>query len=256
MNCIESKKLVDRVLVIEHDYSHSGKPLKSSFYARESELRELSGNPLVEVHYLSIDNEVIKNARTSEEMHFNESLIRKSFLRECNISRKDLILAVDADEIIYRRFYRLLKIFGKFIRNAEISFSLLMHQFFYKMNYLWKDVKFRSPVLVSASLAMKDTSLLRDAGKLLPFWTGCHFSWQLTVPQMINKLKNYAHSPEYLYLANEEILKEAIENLEYPFDPERPFTIKILDEKTAHKILPASFYRLRLRFSTELWGNK
>lgn len=254
MNCIESRKLVDRVLVIEHDYSHSGKPLKSSFLAHESEIRELSGNPLVEVHLLYIEREVRKNATSSEATHFNENLIRKSFLSQCNISSKDLIIAVDADEIIYRKFYRLVKIIRTVLPRIEVSFSLLMHQFFYKMNYLWKEVRFRSPVLVSAGLAMNDSSLLRDAGALLPFWAGCHFSWQLTVPQMINKLKNYAHSPEYQYLANEEILNDAIENRRYPFDLERPFTIYILNEKSAARLLPDSFYRLRYRFSTELWG--
>lgn len=255
MNCLESRNLVDRVLVIEHDYSHSGKPLRSSFLALESEIQELSSNPSVEVHFLSIEKEVIKDAISSEEMHFNENLIRKSFLKECNISSEDLIFAVDADEVIYRKFYRLVKLFGIVLSRADVSFSLMMHQFFYKVNYLWTEVRFRSPVLVSAKLAMKDANLLRDSGSLLPFWVGCHFSWQLTVQQMINKLKNYAHSPEYLHLANEEILKDAIENLKYPFDTERPFTIRILDERSSRSFLPNSFFLIRHRFSKDSWGN-
>lgn len=255
MNCLESRNLVDRVLVIEHDYSHSGKPLRSSFLALESEIQELSSNPSVEVHFLSIEKEVIKDAISSEEMHFNENLIRKSFLKECNISSEDLIFAVDADEVIYRKFYRLVKLFRIVLSRADVSFSLMMHQFFYKVNYLWTEVKFRSPVLVSAKLAMKDANLLRDSGSLLPFWVGCHFSWQLTVQQMINKLKNYAHSPEYLHLANEEILKDAIENLKYPFDTERPFTIRILDERSSRSFLPNSFFLIRHRFSKDSWGN-
>jgi hypothetical protein len=254
MNCLESRKLVDRVLVVEHDYSHSGKPLRSNFLALESEIQKLSGNPCVEVHFLSIEKEVIKNAISSDEMHFNENLIRKSFLKECNISTEDLIFAVDADEIIYRGFYRLVKLLRIILFRDDVSFSLMMHQFFYKMNYLWKEVRFRSPVLVSAKLAIKDANLLRDSGSLLPFWVGCHFSWQLTVEQMINKLKHYAHSPEYLHLANEETLKDAIENLKYPFDTERPFTIRILDERSSRRFLPNSFFLIRHRFSRESWG--
>lgn len=255
MNCLESRKLVDRILVVEHDYSHSGRPLRSNFLALESEIRRLSGNTSVEVHFLSIEKEVIKNAISSEEMHFNEKLIRKSFLKECNISTEDLIYAVDADEVIYRKFFRLVKFLRKVLPKTDVSVSLMMHQFFYKMNYLWKEVRFRSPVLVSANLAMKDADLLRDSGSLLPFWVGCHFSWQLTVQQMINKLQNYAHSPEYLHLANEEVLKDAIENRKYPFDTERPFTIRILNERSSHHFLPKSFFLMRNRFAKESWGN-
>lgn len=240
MNGIESRGLVDRVIVVEHDYSHSGVRINFSFKSREDELRRITGNENIEVHSVSIKHKVIMNAESSEDMHANERLIRSSFLGICGISDDDFIVAVDGDEIIYRRTYKKLKLIKSLTPVRFQVFSLKLHQFFYKMNYLWTDTLFRSPVALSGKIALSNPNMLRDSGHLLPLWAGCHFSWQLDIQQMIHKLANYAHSPEYRHLAKPEILEDAVQNKNYPFDPQRAFTIKVLNSEELDRYAPES----------------
>jgi hypothetical protein len=254
MNAIESRGLVDRILVVEHDFSHTGMKSEYKFGNHLRDIRLLSDNPKVELHQITIENEVVKDAKSSEEMHFNEQLIRKSFLNSCQIEDRDLIVALDADEILYRKTYRMIKIIKMFTPFFSLCHSLQLHQFFYKMNYLWKDVKFRSPVLVTATIAKQNPQKLRDSGKRIPFFAGCHFSWQLSVPGMIRKIKNYAHNPEYLHLAREEILSKAIEEKRYPFDPNRPFNIKVLNDSQLSRVVPNSFYQVNYLFEESSRG--
>lgn len=255
MNAIESQNIVDRVLVVEHNYTHAGKMTEFKFNKLESQLREDSSNSTIEIHSISINERVLINAATSEEMHFNEDLIRSSFLTHCGISSDDLIIAVDADEIIYRRTLRAIRIIRRLFPNANLNVSLQLHQFYYRVNYLWMEVKFRSAVVVSGRVALANPKTLRDSGKRIPIWAGCHLSWVMPLHQMVNKLQNYAHKPEYGHFANVEVLSEAIQNKVYPFDPSRPFTIKVLSIFELRKMMPKSFWRVKEYFPIEYWGS-
>ena len=60
-----------------------------------------------------------------------------------------------------------------------------------------------------------------------PTKCGAHMSWNMSVEQMILKLRSYSH-PEYEKFANIEVLNRAIEDKVYIFDESRPFTIQEL----------------------------
>jgi hypothetical protein len=248
--------VVDRFLIVEHDFTHSGRPAPFLYKLLGEELRSITGNEKIEVHSISISNDVIRNASTSQEMHFNENLIRKSFLEHCKIEQDDFIFSIDADEVLFRKTYLIIGLLRWITPKKLQKFSLKLHQFFYKMNYLWVDNTFRSPVAVSARFAFRDPAVLRDSGRLFPFWAGCHFSWQLSIPQMLEKLTTYAHSPEFHHLANPGILESAIGNKEYPFEPERPFTIKVLNSEEIINYLPKSFVKVNSFFPKESFGTE
>ena len=68
---------------------------------------------------------------------------------------------------------------------------------------------------------------------------GCHFSWCMTPDEMVYKLHTYSH-PQYRFCANKELLENAIENKEYPFDSSVDFQIEELDSDDDR--LPKSLY--------------
>jgi hypothetical protein len=59
---------------------------------------------------------------------------------------------------------------------------------------------------------------------------------------MVQKIKNYAHQEQYSHLADINIMKDAIKNKQYPFDPDRPFKINVLDIHKNRDIFPSSLY--------------
>ena len=50
----------------------------------------------------------------------------------------------------------------------------------------------------------------------------------MTPEEMVYKLHTYSH-PRYRFCADKELLEKAIENKEYPFDPDVDFRIRELD---------------------------
>jgi hypothetical protein len=78
--------------------------------------------------------------------------------------------------------------------------------------------------------------------------TGCHFSWQLTIEQMIFKLQTYAHNDIYGHFADPEILSAAVREKTYPFEPTRDFSIRELDPNVDRAYYPRSFYHFKEDF--------
>ena len=61
---------------------------------------------------------------------------------------------------------------------------------------------------------------------------GCHFSWCMTPQEMVYKLHTYSH-PKYRFCADEDVLRNAIENKMYPFDEDVAFDILELEDDDA-----------------------
>ena len=253
MNCLESRNLVDKVLVVEHNFTHTGKPKPFYFESEaKNEIEILSGNKTVEILHVDLSESIIRNATNSNDVHINEHLMRVSFLKNFQIDKRDLIISVDADEIIFRNTYRLLFLANRVLPLMRIHVALMMHQFFYKPNYLWRGLRFRSAVAVNGEVLISNPKNIRDSGFLFPAWSGCHFSWQLEPKEMVEKIQNYAHNPEYAHLADESVLRDAVKSRTYPFDPNRKFPIKQLSRKQAYRYFPKSYWIMETKFSSYL----
>jgi hypothetical protein len=119
-----------------------------------------------------------------------------------------------------------------------------MNQFYYKFNYNWTDLTFTSAIACKASYFLKKgfPAQWRDEGKLYNKKVGAHYSWCLTIDEMLLKLQNYSHQASYSYLADRKVLENAVKNKEYPFDKNRPFNIEVLDLEIQKEYFPKSIY--------------
>tara|TARA_B100000029_G_scaffold495669_1_gene560933 strand:- start:401 stop:889 length:489 start_codon:yes stop_codon:yes gene_type:complete len=155
-------------------------------------------------------------------------------MKEVDFDDNDVIVSVDADEIIYGEAYDY--IFSEV--EAKDCVRLNLHQFFYKTNYLWEGKDFVSPIAAKYGVFKNSYPCnWRDTGPVTDKKVGCHFSWCMSPAEMVYKLHTYSH-PKYRFCANEELLKEAIENKLYPFDDGTDFRIRELD--IDDPILPVS----------------
>lgn len=231
MSLKESEGYVDKIIVTECNRTHTGLPkellfqdiLNGASFTEEEKKR---------IIYVPGDltHTIKENVKTSAEMHWNETLIRGYFVKEVKEIRPwDIIVSVDADEIIYHRYWPTILGYFKWYKVNPALF-LELHTFFYKPTWLWEDCGFRAPTACrKLRYWRKYPANWRYDGKKLGYPVGGHFSWQLTVDEMVNKLKSYAHSAEYVHLAEPEILRKAINEKRYPFDENKPFHIRELD---------------------------
>ena len=231
MSLHESIGYVDNIIVTECNRTHVGtkkellfsRILKdSNFFTEEEKSR---------IIYLPgyIEGKVKENVLKTEDMHKNETLIRGYFVKEIRLKPWDIIVAVDADEIIYRRYWPEILSYFKW-HNINPALFLELNTFFYRPTWLWEDCGFRAPTACRVwRYWYKYPANWRYDGKKLGHTVGGHFSWQLTVDEMVNKLKTYAHSAEYVHLAKTEILQKAIREKKYPFNEKTPFHIRELD---------------------------
>jgi hypothetical protein len=63
-------------------------------------------------------------------------------MKHIEMKDDDIVISVDADEIIYRDAYR--SIFAELDKTDVVQLKL--HQFFYKKTYLWENTSFVAPV--------------------------------------------------------------------------------------------------------------
>lgn len=248
LNLLESWDYVDKMIVCEYNKTHTGFPKPYYF---ESYLHMFTEEQKERIIYLKFDlTGITIESRTDHNIiHMNEKYMRGYFVKGINIKWNDIVFSVDADEIIFRSFYpKIINSFSLFHR----AFKLNLHQFFYRPNYLWVDKDFIGPTVCKGSYYLRFPSQWRYDGKLFPEKAGAHFSWQLTVDEMIQKLKNYGHAHDYAHLANREILTDAVENKKYPFNEKEKFEIKILDFEKDAAFYPERFSSVADEFSSLL----
>lgn len=233
---------VDAFVLTEFDRTHSGlpKPFYFDTILEESEFSAFRPK----VHYLKFSDHpevIVRDERdlSSHEMHANEQIMRNAFAEGFDLSPEDTVLAVDADEIMYRRSYRRLVSILERWPGRSPSLLLQFRLFFYRPDWLWEDEKFVAPVLCRASrfLGRRDPQW-RQEGLRVRSWVGAHFSWHLTTEDMATKLRSYAHARDYGHLAQQELLQESIQNKCYPFEPARRFTIKHVHPQTSPHLYP------------------
>ncbi len=229
--------IADAVIVYEANRTHTGEPREFLFPACSS---QLPPEILERIIYVQDDvSMVTTESFEAGPMHENERLFRARFAEYVDLRPDDIVLALDADEVVRREVYPML-----LARLAKVAvWRLPLHQFFYRMNYLWSDETFLGPIACVASHYLGQPSpAWRNEGRIFPVMCGAHFSWQLTIEQMVHKLQTYAHRDLYGHLAQHDVLEAAVREKRYPFEPDRAFNIRELDPQADAAYYPESFF--------------
>ena len=100
----------------------------------------------------------------------------------------------------------------------------------YKISYLWTDCNFQGPIISRASYFIdKPEPQWRYDGSRTFLKSGTHFSWVMSINDMIEKIKKYSHRAENEIFADKGLLTDAVIQKRYLFEPSRPFKIKELN---------------------------
>ncbi len=257
LNFQESFKYIDKMIICEYNYTHTGERRELIFHNYIDEFSEKEKEKII---YIGADiTPYVKMAIDNEKTaHENERLMRGYFVKKVSLKGDDIVFSLDADEIIFSQYYE--EIIARLNRSKWFwqtrSYRLPIRQFFYKINYHWENLQFTSPVACKASyfLKKKFPAQWRDDGKIYDKIVGSHYSWCISLKEMVSKIKNYAHQEQFSHLGDYEIMKNAVENKLYPFDLEREFNIKVLDMYKEKEFFPSSLYKQLDKFS-DLIGN-
>ena len=217
LNLLEAYPHIDKFIVCEFNRKHTGHPKDFIF---EGLLNMVPTDIADKLAYFKCDisKEAVFADTNEDAIHrVNEPLMRTYFTRCMPFNGDDVVISIDADEIIYGHIYP--DLLDHVWEHG--SGVLQLHQFMYKPTYLWKDHPFVAPT--AALYRVGHT--WRYEGTVFPTVAGCHFSWCMSVDAMIEKLFSYSH-PQYRFCANRQLLEDAIREKTYPFDPTTPFTIE------------------------------
>ncbi len=234
LNLMESQEKIDAFIICEFDFTHTGEERELIF---EKNKHLIHPDFLDKIIYFPCRiKDKAKYARDNEPLihQINEPLMRGYFVDLMKFDDDDIIISVDADEIIYNERYD--SIIESVKMNGTIQLEL--NQLFYKPSYHWVNSYFRAPIATFFKHYKNRGHVnWRYDGKLLNGKSGCHFSWCMGIDEMIYKLNTYSH-PSNRKFASEEILKKAIETKTYPFDLNKPFAITEIDRNS--EVLPKS----------------
>lgn len=239
LNLREAFEHIDKFIVCEFNRTHTGEARELIFEKFIDQFTEAERDKILYVG-ADISDKAISAKDSSKMAHKNERLMRGYFAHQVDLKDDDIVFSVDADEIIFGHIYpRVIAQFG-FFTNA---IQLQLHQFYYRVNYLWENKKFVAPTVCRAKYyKYKHPGQWRYDGRIFSEIAGCHFSWCLSIDEMIAKLNMYAHQQDYGHLANREILENAIKNKTYPFDPMTDFRIRVLDMEKDKEYYPKAIY--------------
>ena len=245
LNLKESFHYIDKIIVCEYNRTHVGRKRE---YIFDQYLDSFSQKEQDKILYLPCDiSDQVVQGENSDEVHKIERIMRGYFTSQIDLNDRDIIISVDADEIIFGPCYEdILNHIGFFNRAVKLQ----LHQFIYKINYHWKNQKFIAPTVCRVDYYKGQyPAQWRYDGKLLPKNVGAHFSWCMSVDQMLKKLESYSHHYDFRHLAKREILEKAIQDRTYPFDPNRDFEIEVLDMSAEKGYFPESIYTMLDEFT-------
>jgi len=235
LNLLESYDYIDKFIIMEYDVTHNGK--KRDFIFNDY-LHLFPDNKIDKILYVpsNISKETIETNDEITIHKINEPIMRGNFVKHIELKDDDIIISVDADEIIYSQYYdKIIEYTNKFSKC-----TLPLNQFFFKYNYFWSDLVFKAAASCKYELFKYNyPSQWRYVGNEYPEIVGCHFSFCMSVDDMIYKINTYSH-PSNKKFANEKYLNHCVENKIYPFE-NRHFTIIELDENGCEKLLPKNF---------------
>ena len=223
-NLKECYDYIDKMIVCEFDINHTG--VKRPF--EYSDLKSLVPEELsdkLDYHACEVYDITARAYEDEAAIHgVNEPVMRSYFTKLYNFSDNDIIISIDADEILYGE--QLPYIIEQVSKQGAVRLKL--RQFFYKKTYLWEGRDFVSPIATYYGVMNpKFPNNWRDVGNVTEEYVGCHFSWCMGIEAMIHKLDTYSH-PRYRFCADRDLLENSVANKTYPFDDNVSFDIREL----------------------------
>lgn len=223
-NLRECYPYIEKMIVCEFDINHTGVRREHIFRKMKEGIDPKLADKL-DYHACSVYDHTVEAYNNEQAIHdINEPVMRSWFTKLYNFDDDDIILSVDADEVIMGD--KIPYIIDEVKKYGAVSMK--MRQFFYKKTYLWRGKDWLSPTAaLYGVINPKYPNNWRDVGKHTEHYVGSHFSWCMTPEEMVHKLHTYSH-PVYRFCADLDLLKDAIENKKYPFDPNTDFDIEEL----------------------------
>jgi len=258
LNFLEGHKHFDKFIICEFNYSKTG--LKKEYVDLEKyKVFNQEEMKKIEYHKIDLSDKILpafdnKDKDCKKNMSLNnEGLFRNEFVNYVDLKDDDIIISVDADEIIYESFYE------KLITNQiKLPAKIKMHLFTYKpTNYcgptwysslatrykLSKD--FREKNKIDGIEYEVKYPNWRDQGTVTDHCEGCHFSWCLNNDAMRNKIKYHGIGVNQDPENSDKIdVKETIINRD--FTKRKPFiTIEVLE---SYNIYPKTIFKYKYQF--------
>ena len=246
----EAAPYVEHILVTEFDHSHSG--LERDFIFNRHVEEFAAAFP--QLNYLQGVNipGLIKGAKTADDQHHNERLMRGWWASQYRFKSRDVIFSTDADEVLYSSTYRWVLDHFSWRTTRGVKFRL--HHFFFRPNLLSLSSEFVAPVALRFGRYNRVyPNQWRYQGFRLPGYWGAHFSWCMPIKDMEKKLVNYAHAAEQSDLRGSNLFEHSRENRVMPFGE----SSDELHEIGYHSpLLPESFLAHAHRLDEEVLGPK
>lgn len=243
---LEIEDLIDKFILIEPRFTHTGKEREMIGVNR---LLEICPNLNQKLEYIPLPflKNIIKNPKNEIETHKNERITRGSFIDFITISPSDVVISIDADEVLYKSY---VKRALKRVRDSINPFygeTPIINQFFYKDNYLAANFHFRGPSIMRASrnIFFPFPRDWRYSRNFVSDFGGCHFSWCTPLEDLIVKANNSAHQKLFLkYSENsvEKRIKKDITEKKYSFRKDK---LDLISLKNPTKIWPNSYTKLK-----------
>lgn len=250
----ESKDIIDKIILVESNYSHSG--LSKKYIDDKIFNESFTSKQIKNIIRIKADLSpfVKKDTIKFRELHFNERVNRGIFQDYVKLTDSDIIFSLDADEVLYRNSY--IELISK-VRSNNKAYQLKLHTLIYRPDLIWKDMVFIAPTVCKVnfynSILMKIKSRLkkykqwRYHGEVLEDFYGVHFNWHLTPSEILIKLSNYSHRDKFVNKnLDENKIKKMISNGEY-IDNDINIQLEKLD-LDSENILPKSFHKFKKEF--------
>ncbi|EKO36151.1 glycosyltransferase family 17 domain protein [SAR86 cluster bacterium SAR86E] len=242
---IELDSLLDRVIIIEPQFTHTGYERKLIGIDKLlSMIPKLSSK--IDYIPLFLESYSVSKSRNDAHSHFNENITRGAFIDHFNLSINDIVISTDSDEVLYQSSVSksLDRISSRFICfKAE---TLRLNQFMLSDSLIAPDFHFYGPSIIGAGRYLFKNSYAhwRYAGKKVNEVSGCHFSWCLPYAELLKKVQNFAHSFEYgsRDLTAKELLDKSLKEKTYYL---RTPSIKLMDAINPEKYWPDGYIQIK-----------
>ena len=242
----EASGYVDRFVIVEYGQSHMG---ENRIRLPEKPIQDLIDEFDFAEYFFVEKLAGITPAKDLSQAHENETLIRNGFTSIIKVRPWDVIISVDADEVIYRQVFSEIR---KKLRFRLFPFRLTLYQTIYSPYIHWTNKDFVAPVIWPGFLKVIGGTFRnwRYVGFPKKGHSGVHFTWSLTIEEMIAKLSTYSHTLEYGKFASRELLSEAVSIPQYIFEPGVLFEVERLNIDS--EILPIGFGEILELISDEV----
>jgi len=245
LNLKEAYDYIDGFIVCEYNRTHTGHERENGMF--EKNIHRIDDDKLDKILYFPCDisSSIVFADDDEDTIHkINEPLMRGYFVKLMHFEPNDIIISVDADEIIYGE---MIPKIVNFVRSGNPCTLLNLHQFFYGINYFWEGKEFKAPIAARFDYYRHFPAQWRYDGVKFPETAGCHFSWVMDIEEMMYKSQVYSH-PKYRPWATKEAFTRAIREKDLFHPDHRKMNIKTLPFSPEIDLYPRKIFE-----NSEIW---